>query len=149
LKTMAIIYLRAHGAPRNPEGGERVAKTAPGRCLVCQAALEVKRLECPACGTGIDGAFGLCRFCRLSPDQRDFLDVFLAARGNIREVERVLGISYPTVRGRLNALLETLGYPADSGEAGGGVRSKREALQALEQGEIDVDEALRQMRKSD
>lgn len=123
-----------------------MAKTAPGRCPVCQAELEVKRLECPSCGTGIDGTFGLCKFCRLSLEQREFLEVFLVSRGNIREVERVLGISYPTVRGRLNALLEALGYPAEAGE-GGEVRTKRDILQSLNQGEIDVDEALRLLRK--
>lgn len=123
-------------------------KMVPVRCPVCEAALEVKRLECPACGTGIDGTFGLCKFCRLAPEQREFMEVFLAARGSIKEVERVLGISYPTVRSRLNALLEALGYPAEPGDSPTeGRAAKREVLQALSRGEIDVNEALRLMRK--
>ncbi|MGE5552989.1 MAG: DUF2089 domain-containing protein [Betaproteobacteria bacterium] len=123
-------------------------KMVPARCPVCEAALEVKRLECPACGTGIDGTFGLCKFCRLAPEQREFMEVFLAARGSIKEVERVLGISYPTVRSRLNALLEALGYPAEPADSPAeGRAAKREVLQALSRGEIDVNEALRLMRK--
>lgn len=124
-----------------------MAKTVPGRCPVCQAELEIKRLECPACGTGIDGSFGLCKFCRLAPEQREFLEIFVAARGNIKEVERVLGVSYPTVRGRLNALIEALGYPVEGGEGPAELRTRREVLEALDRGEIDVPEALRRLRR--
>lgn len=123
-----------------------MGKMAPGRCPVCQAELEVKRLECPGCGTGIDGTFGLCKFCRLTPEQREFMETFIAARGNIKEVERVLGISYPTVRGKLNALIEALGYPVEAGEPAEG-KSRREVLKALDSGELGVDEALRLLRK--
>jgi hypothetical protein len=140
------MYLERVAVP--DRGGDGMGKTTPGRCPVCQAELEVKRLECPACGTGIDGNFTLCKFCRLAPEQREFLEVFIASRGNIKEVERVLGISYPTVRGKLNALIGALGYPIDPGEAAGEGRSgRRDVLQALGRGEIDVEEALRQLRK--
>lgn len=132
----------------------RVTKAAPSRCPVCQAELEVKRLECPSCGTGIDGRFGLCKFCRLAPEHREFMEVFLVARGNIKEVERLLGISYPTVRGKLNALLEALGYPGEAGEAANpatglaDARQRKEVLDAIGRGELSVDEALRRLRKA-
>jgi hypothetical protein len=129
-----------------------VVNVAPGRCPVCQAELEVKRLECPGCGTGIDGRFGLCKFCRLAPEHREFMEVFLVARGNIKEVERLLGISYPTVRGKLNALLEALGYPGEAGEqaaaaSAGDLRLRKEVLDAVNRGDLSVDEALRRLRK--
>ena len=131
-----------------------MANVAPGRCPVCQGVLEVKRLECPACGTGIDGKFGLCKFCRLAPEHREFMEVFLVARGNIKEVERLLGISYPTVRGKLNTLLEALGYPGDTGDAPVSApvqspdsRPRKEVLDAINRGELGVEEALRRLRK--
>ncbi|MGE5506893.1 MAG: DUF2089 domain-containing protein, partial [Chitinophagales bacterium] len=121
-----------------------MTKAAPSRCPVCQAELEVKRLECPSCGTGIDGRFGLCKFCRLAPEHREFMEVFLVARGNIKEVERLLGISYPTVRGKLNALLQASGYPGEPGETPGpptdatDPRQRKEVLEAISRGELSV-----------
>lgn len=80
-----------------------------GKCPVCSEDLEITRLRCPGCGTEIKGDFTPCPFCRLDADQEKLLTVFLKARGNIREVERELGISYPTVRARIDEVLKALG----------------------------------------
>src|SRR3989304_3717411 len=86
---------------------------APGKCPVCSSDLEVVRLQCASCVTVVEGHFELSKFNRLHPEQLAFLELFLKARGNIKEVERELGLSYPTVRARLGALLGTLGYAAE------------------------------------
>ena len=78
-------------------------------CPVCQGELTVTRLQCRSCGTALEGEFGVGRFGRLERDQLTFLESFLRSRGNLKEMERELGISYPTVRGRLETLLRALG----------------------------------------
>jgi len=114
-------------------------RTMPGRCPVCGSPLEVTRLGCRHCDTSIEGHFQACRFCLLSRDQKDFVGVFLRCRGNIREVGRELGASYPTVRG--------LGYvPKGSPPGRRSDERCREALRMLDSGEIDVAEAVRIMQ---
>ena len=60
------------------------------------------------CGTTIEGEFSVGRFSRLNRDQYALLESFLRSRGNLRELERELGVSYPTVRNRVEALLRAL-----------------------------------------
>jgi hypothetical protein len=79
-------------------------------CPVCSHELSVTRLRCGACGTVIEGEFGVGRFGRLTHEQTRLLESFLRSRGNLREMERELGISYPTVRARVEALVRALGF---------------------------------------
>lgn len=79
-------------------------------CPVCAGELAVTRLHCRQCGTALEGDFTVGRFNRLSREQTTLLESFLRSRGNLREMERELGISYPTVRGRVEALVRTLGF---------------------------------------
>ena len=85
-----------------------------GRCPMCEAELTVTHLRCQRCGTGLEGTFHLNKFDRLSRDQLRFVDVFMKNRGVIRDVERELGISYPTVRSRLDEVIRALGHEAGS-----------------------------------
>jgi hypothetical protein len=78
-------------------------------CPVCESRLQVTRLHCNTCGTTIEGEFNVGRFARLDRGQMSLLEQFLRSRGNLRELERELGLSYPTVRGRVETLLRTLG----------------------------------------
>jgi hypothetical protein len=78
-------------------------------CPVCDGELQVTRLHCDECGTSLDGRFAVGRFGRLSREQLALLESFLRARGNLRDMERELGISYPTVRNRVEALVRALG----------------------------------------
>jgi hypothetical protein len=82
-----------------------------GKCPVCAKELTITRLNCPSCSTEIQGNFEPCAYCRLDPEQERLVSVFLKTRGNIREVERELGISYPTVRARLDEVVRALGMP--------------------------------------
>ena len=79
-------------------------------CPVCSNELAVTRLHCQSCGTTLEGDFSVGRFGRLNRDQLTLLESFLRSRGNLRDMERELGISYPTVRSRVEALVRALGF---------------------------------------
>jgi hypothetical protein len=79
-------------------------------CPVCSGELAVTRLHCRSCGTTLEGDFSVGRFGRLSREQVVILESFLRARGNLKDMERELGLSYPTVRSRLEALVRALGF---------------------------------------
>jgi len=113
------------------------------------------RLHCRSCGTTLEGDFSVGRFGRLNRDQVVLLESFLRSRGNLRDMERELGISYPTVRSRVEALVRALGFGprADSDEADDGAadaattpRSREEILQALARHEMTADEAAAAIR---
>lgn len=90
---------------------------APSDCPVCGDQLHITRLGCTSCGTELAGVFQTCEFCALGPGEIETLRVFLASRGNLRELEKHLGVSYPTARLRLTQLLMRLGLSGDMGEA--------------------------------
>ena len=90
-------------------------------CPVCASELAVTRLRCGECGTTIEGEFSVGRFGRLTREQMQVLESFLRSRGNLRDMERELGISYPTVRARVEAVVRALGFgPRDEAEAPAG-----------------------------
>ena len=111
----------------------------PYECPVCRERLDVTALSCPSCSTRIEGRFAVNEFAALPPEQLEILRLFVKTRGNLKEMERILGVSYPTVRARFEELLRGLGYEDESGVD---VASERAlVLQRLEQGEISADEA--------
>jgi hypothetical protein len=119
--------------------------TVIGQCPICSGELQVTRLHCRACGTSIEGQFDLGKFHSLSREQLQFAEVFIRNRGNIKDVERELGISYPTVRGRLDALIRALGYDLPE-EPKPSIDQRREILAQLERGEINPEDALKLLR---
>ncbi len=93
-------------------------------CPVCASELAVTRLRCGECGTTIEGEFSVGRFGRLTREQLQVLESFLRSRGNLRDMERELGISYPTVRSRVEQLVQALGFgPRDQAEPDAAARS--------------------------
>lgn len=85
-------------------------KEVIGKCPICSEDLEIVRMNCSNCGTSIEGNFQLCRFCSLNSEQKEFVEIFIRNRGNIKEIEKDMGISYPTVKNKLENLIEALGY---------------------------------------
>ena len=124
-------------------------------CPVCGDELTVTRLQCGNCETAIEGRFRMSRFGRLSSDQLAFVEVFLKNRGIIKDVEAELGISYPTVRARLDDALRGMGFSGASGEDGPRPRpnaaqikeEQRKVLEALREKRINAAEAKRQLDK--
>jgi hypothetical protein len=113
----------------------------PLNCPVCNERLALTRLSCPACDTELSGGFATCEFCVLSTDDRDVLRVFLASRGNMKELERHLGVSYPTARARFDALLSKIGIERPAAAA----PTRVELMEQVARGEIDIDEALKRL----
>lgn len=117
-----------------------------GKCPVCGDELYVTKLSCHKCHTHIEGNFMLCKFCKLSNEQKNFVEVFIKSRGNIKEIEKELGISYPTVRGRLEDVIEALGYSPKYAEP---TIDKTEIIRKLSDGEITSEEALKLLRSEE
>ena len=135
-------------------------------CPVCSGELTITRLHCRACGSALEGEFGVGRFGRLDREQLGLLESFLRSRGNLKEMERELGISYPTVRGRVDALVRALGFgdaPAATGEGddfdidtdfdqpstaddSDAAAQRREILERLARKEIGAEEAAEALR---
>ena len=76
-------------------------------------------------------------------EHQDFIEVFIRCRGNIKDVERVLGVSYPTVRGRLDRAIHALGY-----ETGETANRRKEILESLAKSEISTEEALGALKET-
>ena len=125
---------------------------APGKCPVCGEKLSITRLKCPNCTTTIEGDFVPCEFCRLPKDELDFIKVFIKCRDNIKDVEKELGISYPTVRSKLDGVIRSLGYEVENKEE---IEEKRKAkeeaksdvLDKLSKGEISAKDAAEMIKK--
>jgi hypothetical protein len=124
-------------------------------CPVCSNELAVTRLHCRSCGTTLEGDFSVGRFGRLNRDQVALLESFLRSRGNLRDMERELGISYPTVRSRVEALIRALGFgPRDGEPAGDGeadeaaspAATRQEILERLARHEISAEAAATAIR---
>ncbi|MFH1084694.1 MAG: DUF2089 domain-containing protein [Chloroflexota bacterium] len=116
-----------------------------GRCPVCAEALEVTRLECRHCGSAIEGHFELGRLARLAPEQIAFVETFVRCEGRLNRMEDELGVSYPTVRNRLNEVIRALGYAVDE-EPALSADDRRAILDQLAAGAIDSAEALRLLK---
>ena len=132
-----------------------MARDVISTCPVCEGELTISRLHCRSCGTALEGEFGVGRFGRLSKEQMSLLESFLRSRGNLKEMERELGISYPTVRGRVDALVRALGLAdGDEGEAeideapdADLAAQRRAILERLSKREIAADEAAAALRE--
>jgi len=116
----------------------------PNKCPSCDGKLVVTELCCADCKTSIKGNFDLPEFSLLAHGEEYFLRVFLAARGNIKEVERQLNISYPTVKSKLESLLSKLGL----GDLRKEDKKRRlEIVEKLERGEIPAREAIKLLKE--
>jgi hypothetical protein len=126
-------------------------------CPSCQGAMQVHTLACTHCDVRVSGRFEANEFAMLSPEHLQLLRVFVLCEGRIRDMEKALGVSYPTVKNRLAALRARLGLEAS-------VRGEEEAeapaeatapdpeqaalavLDALERGELAPNEAVLALR---
>lgn len=111
----------------------------PRDCPVCSSRLALTRLGCSDCGTELSGAFRQCAYCGLSDADLDLLRVFLVSRGNMKDLERHLGVSYPTARARFADVLRRLGLEDAAAEPAPVDRDR--VLADLAAGRLTVDEA--------
>lgn len=110
-------------------------------CPVCTSPMSVKRLECAHCGTALEGRFST-PFAGLSPELISFAERFIRARGNLKEMERGTGLSYPGLRSRLDDLVQALGGEVSPQEPSPG----EAVLDRLRAGEISAQDAIALLR---
>jgi len=111
-------------------------------CPYCNGDFVIKEVECQGCHTQIKGNFKANRFHLFNPEDLFFIEIFLKNEGNIKLMEKDLGISYPTVKGRLKNIIKTLGYqPEDSNS-----KQRIKILTDLSDGKIDINNAMKNMR---
>lgn len=116
------------------------------RCPVCGGELMVERLACGQCGTAVEGSFSMQRLARLTQDQWAFVELFLRCEGKLNRVQEELGLSYPTVRSRLNEVIQAMGYEVNP-ELEELAEGRQAVLDDLATGKIGVDEAVRMLKK--
>lgn len=111
------------------------------KCPVCGDKMKVTSLKCVACSTEVKGQFSLNKLSKLTEEQLQFIEIFIKCRGNIKEVEREMDISYPTVRNKLDEVTAALGYSVKNDSDEKVSRKRQEILDMLEKGEIDPEKA--------
>lgn len=116
----------------NPSEWQELLRIAQGASLV------IERVRLPEKGIVVEGAFAPPQLARLSMEDQIFVTAFLRAHGSIKEMEQVFGVSYPTVKARLNRIASQLEFVETNPSP-----SRAEVLSRLEQGEISADEAIR------
>jgi hypothetical protein len=129
-------------------------KRLPARCPSCGATLKITELTCDKCGTVVKGVYPLNKFLTLNPQEEEFLLIFLLSRGNLKEVQERLNISYPTAKNRLEELLLSLGLVETKGEEKEEISYKEDKiskiediLEKIEKGEISGEEAIEKMKE--
>ena len=129
------------------------------QCPACGSQLIITECKCPACQLQMRGEFQSGQLSRLSDEALTFIKVFLSARGNLTEVERVLGISYPTIRNKLdeiNNILnrnnETIIIPekttgsTDEKKATSVEDMRKDVLQQVSDGRLSPAEAVQKLK---
>ena len=113
----------------------------PRMCPSCTSQLIVTQLSCPSCDTEVHGNFEPDLFSRLSNTDFDFIVLFVKTKGNIKEMERILKISYWTIRAKLNEIITQLGFDAEIPNLEDLATNRQEILEQLNDGELTVKEA--------
>jgi len=119
-----------------------------GACPVCGESLEVTRLHCRNCDTTIEGHFNTGAFDRLSPEQLVFAETFIRNEGKLNRMEKELGLSYPTLRSRLNDLIRAMGYEVGQEEPPAAIsdEERRQILDDLATGKVTSEEAVQRLQ---
>ena len=119
----------------------------PRTCPSCTSHLVVTQLCCPNCGTEVHGSFEPDLFTRLSSSDFDFIVLFVKTKGNIKEMERELKISYWTIRSKLNEIIAQLGFDTGIPDQDDLAINRQQILEQLNQGALTVREAAELLEK--
>ena len=104
--------------------------------------IAVERVRLTDTGTAIEGAWELPQLARLSAEDQIFVTAFVRSHGSIKEMERVFGVSYPTIKARLNRIGESLDFVDTNPRP-----SRVEILERLRRGEITPDDAIHELEE--
>ena len=121
---------------QKPQEWQELTKLTQGR------ALAVERVRLSEGGAAIEGSWELPQLARLNADDQVFVTAFVRSHGSIKEMERVFGVSYPTIKARLNRIGESLDF-VDTNPA----PSRVEILERLRRGELTADDAIHKLEE--
>lgn len=133
----------------------------PPTCPFCEGEILVQSFQCRQCDVTVNGRFNtgasaefdeaqlpvLRRFARLSAEQLQLLEGFIRNEGKLNRLQEEVGLSYPTLRARLDEMIRDLGFPPREEEKSSSV-DRRQVLGDLQEGKISADEAIRLLRES-
>jgi hypothetical protein len=108
-------------------------------CPDCKAPLNVTRMACPTCKLNLEGEFEVSALGKLGPDDQAFVIAFVRHHGSLKKMESIFGISYPTVKNRLNAISANLDRNFENPSP------NLYVLEQLSRGELTVEEALERL----
>ena len=114
------------------------------QCPSCNTVMHVERLRCPACQTVVEGQFRWQRLSRLTPDEQQLVELLILSSGSLKAVAKKLGISYPTMRKRLDDLIAHLSTEVKADEA-----FRRQLLHELKSGKRTSEEAIRLLEQEE
>ena len=126
-------------------------KTLPGKCPICGENLTVTRVHCRSCDTTLEGQFSLGVLELLSKEQLLFVETFVRCEGKLNRMEKEMGLSYPTLRGRLTELIRAMGYEVGQEESAGATsgisdQDRRQVLEDLAAGRISTEQAVKSLQ---
>ncbi len=119
----------------------------PTTCPVCTEPLEITRLYCRACDTTLEGHFEVGRLGRLTAEQLDFVETFVRCEGRLNRIEKEIGLSYPTLRSRLNEVIRSLGFPLGPEPAVLSDDERHRILDDIASGRISPEDAMRMLQR--
>lgn len=120
----------------------------PTRCPLCGGEITVTRLHCLECDTTFEGRFSGGPFSQLTSEQLGFVETFIRCEGKITRMEDEIGLSYPTIRNRLQEIIRALGYEPGGDEPAGLSEEERQGiLEDLDAGRITAEKAMRLLQE--
>ena len=117
-----------------PRDWQELAQVAQGHRVL------VERVRIAEKDIAIEGSFELPQLARISVDDQIFITAFVRSHGSIKEMERIFGVSYPTIKSRLTRIANSLEFVETNPTP-----SKSEILERLQRGEISAEDAIREM----
>jgi hypothetical protein len=120
--------------------------TAPSSCPICHSTLSIARLHCNSCGSSLEGDFRLGGWAGLAPEQLAFIETFVRCEGKLNRMEKEVGLSYPTLRNRLQEIIRLMGY--EPGAQEDSEEDRRRVLEDVAAGRMSAQEAVHQLKKS-
>ena len=125
-------------------------RAIPSKCPLCSGEIAVTRLYCRDCDTTIEGRFVGGAFSQLTPEQLNFVEIFVRCEGKITRMEDEVGLSYPTIRNRLHEIIRALGYEPGGGDEPGLTEEERQRiLEDLDAGRITAEEAMSLLKETE
>jgi hypothetical protein len=112
-------------------------------CPACGDALHIERLGCGSCGTRVEGTFRLPRLARLSPDSQRLVELLVLSSGNLKTVAKNVGVSYPTIRKRIDALMGELRAQLEVDE-----RFRKDLVERVKRGAQSASDAAEEIESS-